>query len=312
MSESDGLQKLTAFLKQTRRQSEAAIDALNCKIAELQKENIAYRNSMVKLEEERDYFRSLSEQLRQENTTKHRLQERDDWKSLIDSVQKDRSRLQDQCSNLELQLEQAQNEVLELKTQLDEIVLEKGEEQSDTLSVSPSESTESKHTSPPQNKSLQVSTSSKSNNGAIPPPLISPILDRSGNEIDLNLTSPAALARQLKVELKRAHSQIDAVQQKAEADMFSQSLEIQRLQDELRERHLPGRGGKQPALRGLASNCDVGSSVGRAAYSSLEKKKSTHQDSPAFNWMNPLGLLGFLFSNNDSDRLSSGPAISEV
>ena len=39
MSSADGLQKLTEYLNQTRRQAEAAIDVLNKRIFELQESN---------------------------------------------------------------------------------------------------------------------------------------------------------------------------------------------------------------------------------------------------------------------------------
>ena len=42
MSESDGLQKLTAYLNQKRRQAEMAVDALNLQTEDLQKENTSY------------------------------------------------------------------------------------------------------------------------------------------------------------------------------------------------------------------------------------------------------------------------------
>ena len=51
------------------------------------------------------------EQLKSENSRKWRLQERDDWKSLVDSVQADRARLQEETMRLNLQLEDAQAEI---------------------------------------------------------------------------------------------------------------------------------------------------------------------------------------------------------
>lgn len=48
MSSADGLQKLTEYLNQTRRQAEAAIDVLNKRIFELQESN-----DEIKLEADR-------------------------------------------------------------------------------------------------------------------------------------------------------------------------------------------------------------------------------------------------------------------
>jgi hypothetical protein len=92
-SESAGLAKLTEYLNQTRKQAELSIDILNKKISELEVEN-------ERLSGEKDYFHSLTLQLKIENSKKWRLQERDDWKSLVDSIQIDRSRLQNVCNNL--------------------------------------------------------------------------------------------------------------------------------------------------------------------------------------------------------------------
>lgn len=93
MSESAGLAKLTEYLNQTRKQAELSIDILNKKISELENEN-------ERLSGEKDYFHSLTLQLKIENSKKWRLQERDDWKSLVDSIQIDRTRLQNVCNNL--------------------------------------------------------------------------------------------------------------------------------------------------------------------------------------------------------------------
>mmetsp|Transcript_395 Transcript_395/g.740 ORF Transcript_395/g.740 Transcript_395/m.740 type:complete len:371 (-) Transcript_395:81-1193(-) len=111
MSESDGLIKLTKFLNQTKRQAEQAIDCLNEKIAELEKQNEIERQKYEKCADERDYYRNYAEQLRLENSKKWRLQERDDWKALVDSVQKDRQRLQDECNALEHELMNARLQI---------------------------------------------------------------------------------------------------------------------------------------------------------------------------------------------------------
>lgn len=100
MSEKEGLAKLAAYLQQTRKQAELSIDILNTRILSLENESEA-------ISSERDYFRNYSEQLKLENSKKWRLHERDDWKSLVDSVQVDRARLQESCDNLEIELEEA-------------------------------------------------------------------------------------------------------------------------------------------------------------------------------------------------------------
>lgn len=106
-----GLAKLTEYLNQTRRQAENSIDILNTRIKELTDEN-------EKLSSDREHYRQLSEQMKLENSKKWKLQERDDWKSLVDSVQKDRSRLQEECARLEAQLEQSNAEVKVLEDEI--------------------------------------------------------------------------------------------------------------------------------------------------------------------------------------------------
>ena len=115
MSESDGLSKLAEYLNQTRRQAEQSIDILNSKISELVNESEA-------ISSERDYFRNYSEQLKLENSQKWRLQERDDWKSLVESVQTDRGRLQENCNRLEIELEEAKAGVKILEKEINLIM----------------------------------------------------------------------------------------------------------------------------------------------------------------------------------------------
>ena len=111
ISESEGLRKLTEYLNQTRRQAETAIDALNAQVLQLSQDCDKYRDECV-------YYKRCCEQLQQENSKKWRLHERDDWKSLVESVQKDRNRLQDECLKLELEKDQIKNEMTVLQEQL--------------------------------------------------------------------------------------------------------------------------------------------------------------------------------------------------
>lgn len=52
LREGEGLRKLTEYLTQTRRQAEAAVDALNGEIAELQETNKRYLQLIDQLENE--------------------------------------------------------------------------------------------------------------------------------------------------------------------------------------------------------------------------------------------------------------------
>lgn len=61
---SDGVIKLTAYLNQTRRQAELAIDVLNQKISELIKDNEELNNTLNNVFEERDHFKSIADKLK--------------------------------------------------------------------------------------------------------------------------------------------------------------------------------------------------------------------------------------------------------
>jgi hypothetical protein len=215
MAESDGLYKLTQYLNQTRRQAEASIDTLNQQILELRKENEAQKQCCKKAEEERDQFKNLADKRLQERA---RLQERDDWKSLIDSVQKDRSRLQTMCCELEGELEQSRGEVAELEEQLriaeerslspdmshmsqsangEEVVGPGDPEEADASSG------ENKESPKPVLAGLHI-TEERS---GTPSPTVSPVRI-NGRDMAFNFATPMTVAKQLKVELKKAQSQV--------------------------------------------------------------------------------------------------------
>lgn len=96
MSESEGLQKLIEYLKQTRRQAEASIDILNARINELSTDNETCLKLIERLEEEKLKYKTLYDEIKQQNATKWKFAERDEWKALVDSIQQDRSRLQEE------------------------------------------------------------------------------------------------------------------------------------------------------------------------------------------------------------------------
>lgn len=206
MSESDGLQKLTAYLNQTRRQAEAAVDALNLQIEDLRRENDLYAQLCKKLEQEKDYFKNLADQLKQGGTTKQTLQERDDWRALIDSVQKDRARLQEECCALETALDAANEEISQLRNEVE--CLHAQYAPSGSPEGSPSRS-QASTPSRGQRSSLTIQCEEDGESSGIPTPLISPILGRNGEEIEINLNAPPQqVIRQLQIELKRAYAQV--------------------------------------------------------------------------------------------------------
>lgn len=197
------MQKLTAYLNQTRRQAEAAVDALNEQIEQLRHENELYAQLCKKVEEEKEYFRVLSEQLKQVGTTKQRLQERDDWRSLIDSVQKDRARLQEQCCALESAVESSNQEILDLRAELERLESEQAPSRDSNGQRSANGSPNSRMQRP--NMSILCD---EEGDGMVSP-MLSPILDRNGNEVSINFAdTPQNVTRQLRLELKKAHAQV--------------------------------------------------------------------------------------------------------
>ena len=220
MSESDGLQKLTAYLNQTRRQAEAAVDALNVQIEDLRKENELYEQLCTKLEQEKDYFKNLSDQLKVGGTTKQALKERDDWRALIESVQSDRSRLQEECCALESALDVANQDIANLKEQVESLSGAALQNTASDSTASPSQRSLSRTLSTPTSSqnhrnllTIQCDTEIEDRNHCndenVSFSLVSPILDRNGQEVELNLTgSPRKVVRQLQIELKRVYNQV--------------------------------------------------------------------------------------------------------
>jgi len=102
---SDGVQKLTEYLNQTRRQAESAIDTLNEKIRSLVSENEDILKALKSVKAEKDHYKEAADRLQKENSKKWKFQERDDWKALVDSVQRDRSQLQEENNALKARLE---------------------------------------------------------------------------------------------------------------------------------------------------------------------------------------------------------------
>ncbi|RYH06881.1 hypothetical protein EON65_42335 [archaeon] len=189
MSESEGLAKLAEYLKQTRRQAEAAIDHLNEQIVVLN-QAIEERDQQLHVAhgEIRDLKLSIMK-MQEDKSMKSVFKERDDWKSLVDSIQKDRGRLQQENTTLQQSLDTATSEIGILKQQLQEMERER---ESLTLTQLPEPGGGDDH-----------SRLAADNN--IP---MSPIIDRSGNTILIADSTPHSLAQKLKEELKRVHRQV--------------------------------------------------------------------------------------------------------
>ena len=233
MSTSDGLQRLTEYLNQTRRQAELAIDTLNKRLLELEATNHEMVAQTDRLRTERDYFLGLCEQLKVENSTKWRLQERDDWKALVESVQSDRARLQDHCSNLEQQIELTNIEIDRL------------------------------------NKELEIASGRVILGFGTP----SFSRSRGNTPSPTDETTPRTMSRQLKVELEKATAQMEVDRRSALNEKLAQEEEINRLREQLERlsknqkidifpNGIPGTGGSSAVINKITKKKGVwGSSV---------------------------------------------------
>ncbi len=222
MSESDGLAKLTEFLKQTRRQAELAIDNLNSQIQILTRENDELKGSITQIQHEKSEYKRLFEQLKQETSGKWKFKERDDWKCLVDNIQQDRTRLQEENNQLNALLSTTSKQVEELKTEIQKLYSEKDElEEANRLLLAEVEELKSSGERPKiiidtneDENDVNRDSFPESKEGRMSDELklvLSPIVDESTGRrlfsFDTSV-SPHSLAKRLKEELRRTHSQV--------------------------------------------------------------------------------------------------------
>jgi prefoldin subunit 5 len=205
MSESEGLAKLTEYLKQTRRQAEVAIDNLNGQIATLVQENEKLTNIIISLQQERDHFKSQLETLQQFNSNKAIFKERDDWRALVDSIQADRSRLQEENNVLQQSLQQANQAISELQKQTEYLQEEKAHLSTQILDLEGKLQTPSLQSAPASPHRTSES------NGTATPFVLSPIHPKNGQQLQFFADSPRSIARQLKFELRKAYEQVSII-----------------------------------------------------------------------------------------------------
>jgi len=200
------VQRLREYLVQTRRQSELAIDTLSQRVKEAENRNAVLEQEIQSQRSECEYFSKLSEQYKTENSKKWRLAERDDWKALVDSVQRDRNRLQDELVRTELALQEANSEIQRQKELLERAGIEyqgQGHGSQRQLSL------------PPPPASPGQSQSSSSSVPEVPP-------------------TPRTHNRLLQSELERTTVQMEETKKAAEAERLSHVKEIGRLRSEVR------------------------------------------------------------------------------
>lgn len=191
MSESEGLAKLTEYLKQTRRQAEIAIDNLNSQLVEVKKENDTIRASVNLLQREREEQAAIIRQLKAETGNKSKFKERDEWKALVENIQKDRDRLQLEYNHVVSLLDEANIEIARTKQDLamvtDEYRALSEQQQQQTRPFSPA------------SPSLETKNEM----------MLSPVFDRHGNNLfEEPPASPRSMALRLKQELRKTNEQV--------------------------------------------------------------------------------------------------------
>lgn len=274
-----GLAKLTEYLNQTRRQAETAIDTLNERINELTQENERALKLAEKFESERDYYRNYAEQLKLENSKKWRLQERDDWKAMVESAQRDRARLQNECHELSNALESATLHIKALEEELEQARLMgaatgsggggntlDGEQSSPSHSQTNSEG----NIGTPKHNLPRISTG----DDATPSPTSNPN------------ASPRAMNVALKRELEKAQALMDSQRRAAEQERISQQTEIMRLKQEL---------ANYKRLKGHET-VDV-----QLSRTKLPKQNNEIVVRDSGGWL-ALGILSFLFPSPSSSK----------
>lgn len=324
---SDGVQKLLEYLQQTRRQAEISIDCLNSRVTELELQCEVRKAEVEKLKEERDYLLNLTENLKLENSKKWRLQERDDWKALVDSIQKDRDRLQDECLRLETALEQSQvyieqqeSALADVHQQLEDCLRSKSENESLVQTV------QATLDNPPVNSECNGSHPTSPNRDQMSSPLLTSF--GSHDNCDSQSMSPRprrpflvtdeltllAEVKSLRSELVKAQAQRDVERRGAEAIRATQEEELQRLRESL-------------GLSGLSTHCSSNSlnsdmkpvtgealrTVGSKQMVPQSQRPTNHNVEPARrpesatnSDTNQGGLFSFFFySNNNNNNMTS-------
>jgi hypothetical protein len=211
MSESEGLARLTEYLKQTRRQAEIAVDNLTNQVNTLNVENDELRRSVQRLEYEKKELRDLVDQIKKDGTVKSKFKERDEWRSLVDSMQQDRTRLQEENNELSSILANASQQIEELKAELSKVLYEKAELEQRSQQLGSPSKLKSETLSP---KSYDIGSLFFEDNTKTAMPSLSPIIDKStgGSIFTFDSSSLQTTARTLRDELSRTLSQVISIE----------------------------------------------------------------------------------------------------
>jgi len=108
-----GLEKLTKYIKEVKEESEAKIMELKQMIIALEAENQILKKQTDEYEKELETAWGMVQQLKTENARKWRVEEREDWKALVSSIQEDRKSLQEDNERLLLLTDQLKKMISE-------------------------------------------------------------------------------------------------------------------------------------------------------------------------------------------------------
>uniref|UniRef100_A0A7S2V322 Uncharacterized protein n=1 Tax=Fibrocapsa japonica TaxID=94617 RepID=A0A7S2V322_9STRA len=108
----DGIAKVRNYAAKVKRESEDQMKELKNMAIAFEGENRCLKEQIENYENEVETLRSMVEQLKIENARKWRVEERNDWKALVKSIQEDRAVLQAENERLKQEIEEGTRESL--------------------------------------------------------------------------------------------------------------------------------------------------------------------------------------------------------
>jgi len=107
------MQILANHLADVKLHSAEQIYGLEQKVRALEGELVEARHQLGTTQVEMEHCMNCIHQLKQENSKKWRVEERDDWKGLVDAIQSDRATLQEENEALQKELKEMRSQLAE-------------------------------------------------------------------------------------------------------------------------------------------------------------------------------------------------------
>jgi hypothetical protein len=161
----------------------------------LSEENARLKNELQACLDELDFRNGLVEQLKIENSKKWRVEERNDWKSLVDSVQRDRDEIRKENDFLVARVDDLETELAALK----ETCSSSAQRQSGSVDVPPS--------SPSQRLSVTIPEPTTPNSGVATP---MGNLRKELHEARARLETERSVLAKERLEAKRLRAELSA------------------------------------------------------------------------------------------------------